>query len=307
MIEFKKVFSIEDTVDENRIWDAISVKMQKTTRNVHSICHYGVTEVLNNAIDHSEGKSISIGFQQSDDMILMEIEDDGVGVFNKLQNHFNLDSESHALIELVKGKLTVAPESHSGEGLFFSSKMFEKFTIESGSISVTFEESACEIHWIPFRAGTKVTMSISPTSPQTPEAIFARYTDPEEYTFCKTKFFVSLAAFEDELISRSQAKRVFARFDEFQEIDLDFSGVSFVGQGFADELIRVWPLKHPTSQMVLSNIDDNLMPMLKRVVTRSDLPQPSRPIIMISKNQAIANTEELGEESDRSNDFDMTM
>jgi len=35
---------------------------------------------------------------------------------------------------LAKGKLTTDPKRHSGEGIFFSSRMFDEFDILSGGV-----------------------------------------------------------------------------------------------------------------------------------------------------------------------------
>ena len=53
---------------------------------------------------------------------------------------------------------------------------------------------------------------------------------------------------EDNLVSRSQAKRVLARVDRFEEVILDYSGIRAVGQAFADEIFRVFaagPARYP--------------------------------------------------------------
>jgi hypothetical protein len=44
----------------------------------------------------------------------------------------------------------------------------------------------------------------------------------------------------ESLMSRSQARRLMNRFDRFSEVVLDFTGVNFIGQGFADEIFRVF-------------------------------------------------------------------
>jgi hypothetical protein len=49
----------------------------------------------------------------------------------------------------------------------------------------------------------------------------------------------------ERFISRSEAKRLLHGLDRFQEVVLDFKGVKEVGQGFADEVFRVWPSTHP--------------------------------------------------------------
>jgi STAS-like domain of unknown function (DUF4325) len=116
-------------------------------------------------------------------------------------------------------------------------------------------------------------MTIHNNSQQTTQAVFAKFTDPEEYTFRNTVFFVSLAAFEAELTSRSQAKLIASRFEKFEEVELDFAGVASVGQAFADELVRVWPLAHPKVFVKVAGATESVRHMLKHVLGRSDLPQ----------------------------------
>ena len=43
-----------------------------------------------------------------------------------------------------------------------------------------------------------------------------------------------------EFVSRSEAKRLLAELDKFSEITFDYKGVEKVGQGFVDEIYRVW-------------------------------------------------------------------
>ena len=48
-------------------------------------------------------------------------------------------------------------------------------------------------------------------------------------------------------VSRSEAKLLLSRLEQFRDVELDFAGVDTVGQGFADEVFRVWPLVHPNT------------------------------------------------------------
>jgi hypothetical protein len=52
------------------------------------------------------------------------------------------------------------------------------------------------------------------------------------------------------LVSRSEAKRVARGLERFEEVVVDFTGVDGIGQGFADELFRVWQESHPGTQLV---------------------------------------------------------
>jgi nitrate/nitrite-specific signal transduction histidine kinase len=59
--------------------------------------------MLNNVIDHSVAANVSIRCDHNDLQTEFEIIDDGIGVFEKLKSHFDLASDVHALMELVKG------------------------------------------------------------------------------------------------------------------------------------------------------------------------------------------------------------
>ena len=87
--------------------------------------------MLNNVIDHSEAHHVKIQITKTAKHTTIIIADNGVGVFKKIQTAFNLLDERHALFELAKGKLTTDPQSHSGERIFFASKMFERFDIST--------------------------------------------------------------------------------------------------------------------------------------------------------------------------------
>jgi hypothetical protein len=83
---------------------------------------------------------------------------------------------------------------------------------------------------------------------------------------------------EGELISRPQAKRVATRFEHFEKVELDFSSVRNIGQGFADELVRVWPLAHPGTQLFITNTAELVKKMIAHVQGRIDLPHPETPV-----------------------------
>lgn len=70
----------------------------------------------------------------------------------------------------------------------------------------------------------------------------------------------------DELVSRSQARRVAHRFERFKRVELDFGGVSEIGQGFADELFRVFAAAHPQIRIAATNTEPAVSQMIRRVV-----------------------------------------
>lgn len=278
MAAFERCFDLSQTEDEFQVWIRyVRPLLADLPANVLGICEYGFTEVFNNAIDHSRGSSILVRCSRDESGILIELEDDGIGIFASLCQHFSLDSEIHAAIELVKGKMTVAPERHSGEGLFFASKVFDSFSLESGTLKLDFAEQHCAVSSITARVGTRVSMRIAEACPRQAQDVFNRYCDPDSFAFRKTRLAVALAAFEGGLVSRSQAKRVAARFEQFGEVELDFTGVEQIGQAFADELLRVWPLAHPQTRVIPMYADGRVAQMIEHVGARCDLPQPERP------------------------------
>ena len=70
----------------------------------------------------------------------------------------------------------------------------------------------------------------------------------------------------EALISRSQAKRVSHRFERFKRVDLDFAGICEIGQGFADELFRVFASAHPQIHMTPINTEPAVAQTVKRAV-----------------------------------------
>lgn len=274
MIEHQ--FRLDQKQDEFGIWTSTVKPTLRLLPNVIGICEYGFTEIFNNVVDHSQGGSVKVRGEQGDAVTFFEIEDDGVGVFGRLRSFFGFDSDLHALMELVKGKLTVAPQAHTGEGLFFASKLFDHFVIESGELSVSFSSDRCDVRVIPQRKGTLIRMEIANDSAKTTKQVFDQFCGGEEYAFYKTRFLLSLAVIEGNLISRSQAKRVATRFEKFSEVELDFSGVENIGQAFADELLRVWPLAHPQTKLIVANANEAVQKMVGHIQSRKDLPHAPR-------------------------------
>lgn len=77
-----------------------------------------------------------------------------------------------------------------------------------------------------------------------------------------------------ELVARSQAKELLFGMEQYSVVELDFTGVEYIGQGFADELFRVWPLQHPKTRLVVVHAGERVLKMFNHVCNRADLPQP---------------------------------
>lgn len=68
-------------------------------------------------------------------------------------------------------------------------------------------------------------------------------------------------------MSRSQARRLVARFERFRHVVLDFAGVEEIGQAFADEVFRVFAAGHPSVELRPINAAPAVMAMVRRVTT----------------------------------------
>ena len=200
------------------------------------------------------------------------VRDYGVGIFKKLQTVYGYGDPRDALLELSKGKLTTSSQAHSGEGIFFTSRMFDAFHIHSGSLLfgrmnlISSDDWLIEVDDIESIQGTEIFMTISLATERTTKEVFdAAVSEFEEYGFTRTHVPIKLAKFGNEqLVSRSQAKRVLARFDRFKEVLLDFEGVVTIGPAFADEIFRVFPSQHPETRLSWASTSREIDQMISR-------------------------------------------
>jgi hypothetical protein len=260
-------------LQEDVVWrGTLAAAVADLPENVRDIWHYSATEMINNAIDHSGGAEVRVGLARNALFTDVSVADDGEGIFLKIQRALNLFDEREAILELAKGKLTTDPARHTGEGIFFTSRMMDVFEIRSGRLRFshqlhakdTLAEDDSEM------PGTTVTMRLANESTRDMQAVFEEFSDPAEFTFDKTVVPLRLAQHEGEkLVSRSQAKRVAHRFEKFKHVVLDFAGITQIGQAFADELFRVFALEHPHVRLTPVNTSPAVGQMISRVLSNS--------------------------------------
>lgn len=245
--------------------------------HIEEICHYGFTEILNNAIDHSEGAKVGIAATRDEQIVRISIQDDGEGIFKRIARILKLPDPRESILELSKGKLTTDPENHTGEGIFFTSRAFDNFTIESGDLAFNHDENFemdVLFHIDEDEKGTSVFMSIASDSDKDLGKIFDEYSSgPDEYRFERTVVPVRLALYEGErLVSRSQAKRLLNRVERFKHVILDFDGVDFIGQAFADEVFRVFWNKNNNIELIPVNMSSRVEAMVHRAISAATDP-----------------------------------
>lgn len=237
-------------------------------RNIKDIWAYVFSEMTNNVMDHSEAENLYIHISKNYLNTLAYIKDDGIGIFQKIKDHFSLDSLDEAICELFKGRLTTDSTNHSGEGIFFSSKMMDNFFIlSSGKIFTNNKYDNSKIINLAEQSikGTCVIMELSNFSHKTSSEIFQKY-ENDNGDFTKTKIPLK-NIFDSSPVSRSQAKRICYRLEIFKEIVFDFEEIEWMGQGFAHQLFVVFQNEHPDILITAINMNETVTKMYNHVLS----------------------------------------
>lgn len=268
-----EILSIHKKLEnKNLSEDAVLAQIKRETgifiglrKNVSGILDYAFTEMLNNAIEHSQSKEIEVKFQKSDGLVKFAVVDFGIGIFNNIMQRRGLENVQEAIQDLLKGKQTTAPTEHTGEGIFFTSKAADVFIISSSNKKVTFNNNLNDIFIQngKIAKGTKVVFTANVGSRRNLDSIFKEYAG-DTYEFDSTKIAVRLYRMGNNYISRSQARRVVSGLDKFKTVVLDFANIDTVGQAFADQIFRVWQNDHPKIEIKTVNSNENIDMMIQR-------------------------------------------
>jgi anti-sigma regulatory factor (Ser/Thr protein kinase) len=254
-------------LEEGEVWRVHFHKfMQSLPARATIVANYAVTEMLNNAIEHSGGTRVHVSARRTARSVVFSVRDDGVGIFRKVARALQLPNELQSVLELSKGKFTTAPKDHSGMGIFFSSRACDRMSILSNPIMLMHSESGRDFVFEDNSiegTGTHIIMTIHLDTQRDLHTMFNEYAGEANQGFTRTIVPVALAEQgDDNLLSRSQAKRVLARIDRFKEVIFDFNGVETVGQAFADEIFRVFQVAHPDVKLMPVNANENINGMI---------------------------------------------
>lgn len=269
----QSVEAIKAAGGESGIWEShmgqVARDLHPSAANIANICF---TEMLNNAIDHSEAGEVCMGAHLHGERLQMAVMDNGVGIFRKIAKASQLFDIRLAVLELAKGKYTTAREGHSGMGIFVASRMLDGFMVHSDGLSFaprTPQGVDLSFSWIApqrYADGTVVLMDLDPASSRTAQSVYERYFSPDEVggdAFHTTEVPVKLAQLSSQLTSRSQGKWVVERAPQFKTVILDFEDVQMVGQAFVDEVFRVFAAAHPEVRLVPRHVAPDVARMIK--------------------------------------------
>jgi hypothetical protein len=221
--------------------------------------------MLNNAIDHSGATRCRVEFRLDATRLAFEVKDGGIGVFRSIAEKHGLPDEQAAMIDLIKGKSTTMPEAHSGEGIFFTCRASDRMVLRSHATQIEWNRALTDVFVSTprFTKGTLVQFEVRRDSRLKLEDVFNEFA-PEKYDFQFQKTRVLVKLLQRDYVSRSEAKRLLLNLEErFAEIELDMQGVKYVGQGFADEIFRVFASRHPEIRVHVSNANANVAAMVR--------------------------------------------
>lgn len=281
LVIFEKIWELEnqgELEEDTFYFEEMESCLQGISKNSKDIWYYAFTEIMNNAIEHSGGDKISCVIRKDYLYTEISIWDNGIGIFHNIRRYASeqlgvkIDIRQAAM-ELYKGKLTTNPESHSGEGIFFTSKILSSFAIWSQETVYAYHcvdgERFVRSHLLAYAAklkgvGTMAVMKLENDARHTAREVFDEFA-PLEEGFVKTLLPMKELCPLGEPIARSQARRVLQRLDEFKEIIFDFKEIEFMGQGFADEVFRVFQNKNPEITLTVINANETVLGMIKHV------------------------------------------
>ena len=292
MIEQKKVYSRKEgrnvfywavagvAIDENfatkdlheeEIWEKAYRNKEffrPVSEQARDILAFSSLEMINNAIDHSKSGTVEVKIFRELGFLKFVVRDFGVGIFNNIMTRNDFGDEYEALRWLLKGKNTTDRERHSGEGIFWTSKIADKMIISSGKFRLTFDNlvGKCAVEEIDENVlGTEIYFELQEDSKKSMSELFHSYSfDNEKLTLDATRIPVGVYESGGVWVSRSQARRVLDGLDKFKKVVFDFKGVKIIGQGFADEIFRVWQMQHPEVILEYENANETVSLLIER-------------------------------------------
>ena len=263
-------------LEEHKVLSEIEAKfpqIKALNEHARAIFDFAFSEMLNNAIEHSQSKIITIEVSAKGDDLWFIVSDSGIGAFRNIMKKKKLNSELEAIQDLLKGKTTTIPHSHSGQGIFFTSKAADIFILDSFGQQLTVNNKNNNVSISRpgvSKRGTRVIFRIKGDSRRHLSSIFKEYTnlsDESDYGFDKTDISVKLYTQNGVNISRSQARRILHGLEKFKIVQFDYAKVPMIGQAFADEIYRVFHNRHPDIMLKNVNMNDTVSFMIERAKT----------------------------------------
>ena len=258
------------TLQEDLPWRQDFAPFFELPPEVERLLRHAFTELLNNAVDHSGGQTVTVSLRQTPLQVQLLVSDDGCGIFERIAQGFGIQEPRLALLELSKGKLTSDPGAHCGHGLYVTARLADVLCLHANGVGFqrrAWESQPWRDSYAAVQGGTSVYVAITLDTPRRLEQVLGGYAlEPGGYAFERTEVPLQLLAQAQVLASRAEARRAVARLDQFRRADINFSGIRDVGQGFADEMFRVYRRRHPGVELVPQGMTPQVAAMVEAVL-----------------------------------------
>ena len=254
-------------LEEHLVWRTVSADLHLADRvspACWGIVQFGFSEMVNNAIDHSGAVQVTSRFWVDAATLAFEVDDGGRGALARIRDGLALSDSFSAIQELSKGKTTTDPARHTGEGIFFTSKVMDAFVLAANGLRWTVDNLRDDqaVGLSSRITGTLVRCEVDAQTARTTSEVFAAYSI--DHDFARTRTVVRLFDIGVRFVSRSEARRLLTGLERFRDVIIDFRGVQEVGQGFVDEVLRVWPGQHPDVTVRPTNMVGPVEAMVRR-------------------------------------------
>ena len=236
--------------------------------NIYEICEFSIMALLSNALDHAQATKLHYKLYVSPNDVHFVLSDNGIGIFENLNNSLILEDIQVAAIEIAKGRITTDPQNHGGDELMTVIHLFDKVTIDSSGICLTYYNKKNE--WTVTRSsqqkGTRIHLEIKSNSRRTCQEIFRQIFDRENKL---VRIPVNLVRSDGEQVnSRIQAQSLLHNIKDLTEIEFDFKNIELIGPAFADELVRKTKEKNQIANIKWTNSTKMVDVLMSRAINR---------------------------------------
>lgn len=241
-------------LEEDRPWAQDFAAALALPEGVARMLRHALSELLNNAIEHSGGRTVTVSMRRTPLQAQLLVADDGRGAFDAIRAACAIDDPAQAMFEIAKGRLTTRPADHGGRGLYHTATLADVFDLHANGCGWRrIAGDADAARWQPVRTpggpGTTVYVAVALDTPRTLDlALRAGSREGLRGWIDHARLPLRLLAGDGVLESRALARRVAWRLERYATATLDYAGISDVGPAFADEIGRVLPQRLPGVQ-----------------------------------------------------------
>ena len=269
LVNYSQTIDVNSSFSPDKILKKqILPNLESVRLNVYEICEFSIMALLANTLDHSQATKLNYKLYISPNDVHFVLSDNGIGIFENLNNSLILEDIQVAAIEISKGRITTDPQNHGGDELMTVIHLFDKVTIDSSGICLTYYNKKNE--WTVTRSsqqkGTRIHLEIKSNSRRTCQEIFRQIFDRENKL---VRIPVNLVRSDGEQVnSRIQAQSLLHNIKDLTEIEFDFKNIELIGPAFADELVRKTKEKNQIADIKWTNSTKMVDLLMSRAINR---------------------------------------